>query len=113
MTVTVAVLIASVVALILLLWRHVPAQAAILACSQEPLPLVTSVVLFVASWFFRVLPFVIIFGGPVALVLGVMIAGVFIKARGRQAFARHVTRLAILTTCGVLVGCGMILFAMR
>jgi hypothetical protein len=49
----------------------------------------------------------------VGLVVGVMIAGVFIKARGRQAFAGHVTRLAILATCGVLVGCGMILFAMR
>jgi type II secretory pathway component PulF len=113
MTIALAAASASVVLLIALMWRYVPAQAAVLACSQQPLPFLTNVVLFVASWFFRVLPFVIIFGGPVALILMVIIIGASIKARGSSGFARRMTRLATLAACGVLVACGVIVYATR
>jgi type II secretory pathway component PulF len=113
MLVALTATVASLILVIVLLWRYVPTQAEHMACSQHTLPLLTNVVLFVASWFFRLLPFAIIFGGPVVLVLGIIVAGVFIKARGRRSFVRRLTLLATIATC-VALGCsGVIVYAMR
>ncbi len=115
-TMTLAVLAAAgaLILLFAMLWSYVPARAEeLVACHAEHLPRLTEAVLFVTQWTVRLLPFIIMLGGPTVVVVVVIVGIAIMRTGGKRALARWVTILGGTLTFAGLLACGLVVYAMQ
>jgi hypothetical protein len=104
----------SLILLFATFWSYVPARAEeLVACHAAHLPRLTETVLFVTQWTLRLLPFIIMLGGPAVLVVAVIVGSATIRSRGKHGLARLVTIFSAALTFIALLTCGLAVYAMQ
>jgi type II secretory pathway component PulF len=103
----------TMVTLLTLVWRYVPARAMMFERLGVPLPLLTRVVIVESQWVPRLLPQLVVLCGVIlAIIARISLAG-GIRARSRR---RVVNEAIVLTGALALLGvfaCAVVVYSMR
>jgi type II secretory pathway component PulF len=113
LAVAVSVAVGAFLLLFFLLWKYVPPHAAMLACSGAPTPQLTEFVFFFAKWTVRLLPFLLLMGGPAVLILTVIVGTALNAPNQRRRTARRVILAAAAVAFVVLAACATVAYSMR